>query len=304
MIKNYDKHANIFRKILTDIPPDGIIRSDDILDHPSTLDVQIDTKKKYLKKFIENNPQYLSKIIGFYPTSSTIVSLVEQNRQERVVQENLYESNKEAKRIVDGITIPLVGNFIQDALGSYVVKSELKIPLQKIIDFLQTDYFEFNAQSGNGLRTIAGSVSEQLLDRLLTNHGMVAKKDYKKTGRNSKADFIVYSSNKKQLSIEVKSYHARERLLRGLQDITGEKVGFGYFTDPREFNAHRTITLIQSGAAAIYLPKHTLNMIESSARDQITTRPISMNSKFYRPFEQFATGMLYFSKNGKTPKYI
>lgn len=189
-------------------------------------------------------------------------------------------------------------------MGSYVSGANLNIPVQSIIDFLQDDYADFMAKSGNGLVSIAGSVNEHLLDRVLKNHGMVEEDDYRKTGKNSEADFIVYSSSKSQLGIEVKSYHARERLLRGLQDITGDKVGFGYFIDPSEFNEHRTRTLLQSGAAAIYMPKRTLDLVDPSAKSQITTQRISLNSKFYRPFEQFATDMKHFCTTGQLPAYV
>ena len=92
-------------------------------------------------------------------------------------------------------------------------------------------------------------------------------------------------------------------MLRGLQDIVGHKVGFGFFVDASEFNSHRTQTLLQSETAAIYMPQSTLNDVEIEAQAMRTTQTIAFNSRFYRPIEQFVSDMKYFCTNDELPKF-
>lgn len=275
---------------------------EDVLNNPTLPEVSQETKKKHLRSYIESNPAELEKIQGFYPSAPTIVSLVELKLGTKILETNLYESNIIAREIVKNITGPIIERFILSGLSENIKDNQLSIKLQNLIDFLAEDFSEFLSAQGNGLVSIAGTVNEHLLSKAMTNGGMTDQ-DFQKTGKNSDADFMIYSSatNRYQIGIEVKSYHARERLLRGLQDIEGNKIGFGYFINPQEFNAHRTKTLLQTEAMAIYMPEKTLSKIEPEARNLTTNSKIAFGSKFYRPFEQFVTDMKYFCLNGKLP---
>lgn len=299
--KNYhDSFAEIFTQV-SNLKPFWF---EDILNSPSLPKVSIETKKKHLRTYIESNPAALEKIQGFYPSAATIVSLVELKLGTKIQETNLYESNNIARNIVKNITGPIIERFISSGLTESIKNNHLSIHLPGLIDFLAEDFSEFLAAQGNGLVSIAGTVNEFLLERAMTNGGMTDQ-NFQKTGKNSDADFMIYSSatNRYQIGIEVKSYHARERLLRGLQDIDGNKIGFGYFINHHEFNSHRTKTLLQTEAMAIYMPEKTLSKIEPEARNLTTNSKIAFGSRFYRPFEQFVTDMKYFCLNGKLPTF-
>lgn len=300
-----NKYSDAFEAILSEVMEGTTVWCDDVLSDNRLPNVSYATKKGKLKEYIENHPTTILKVLGIYPSASTIVSLVEQKLGHLITEKNLNAANKIASEIVSGISQPLFKKFLSDNLGEYYKGDSVEIPTDNLVDFLMNDLSDFYAKSGNSLVSIAGSLNEQLLEQAMTNDGMT-QQHYKRTGKNSEGDFVIYSSagNKQQIGVEVKSYHARERLLRGLQDITTEnKVGFGYFIDASEFNAHRTATLLQSDAAAIYMPQSTLNDVEESAKLMTTNKLIAFQSKFYRPIERFVSDMQAFCKTGKLPNF-
>lgn len=298
------RYFNLFSSIFAKASLKNPLWLDQVLSDPTLPEVASNTKKKYLREYIESNPSELEKLLGFYPSASTIISLVEIKLATKIVETNLFESNKIARDIVKNITEPILEKFISSGLSSNISAGQLSIGLPPLIDFLATDFSEFLLAQGNGLVSIAGTVNEFLLASAMTNGGMV-NSDFQKTGKNSDADFMIYSSaaSRYQIGIEVKSYHARERLLRGLQDIDGHKIGFGYFINPHEFNAHRTRTLLQTEAMAIYMPAETLANVDPEAQALTTNSRIAFGSKFYRPFERFVTDMKHFCLNGTLPTF-
>ncbi|QNP45668.1 hypothetical protein H9L14_14270 [Sphingomonas sediminicola] len=174
-----------------------------------------------------------------------------------------------------------------------------------LVTFLLDDYASFSRGAGNGLVSTAGRMNEKLLVACLEEKGLSHGANFTKTGTNLQGDIVIHSKAgaKKNLHVEVKSHHARERLLRGLNDITGEKVGAGYFVDPAEFGPGRTQTLLQSQAAAIYMPDSTLKKVDQNALAMKTNAAVAFGSRFYRPLEQFATDMQAFSQTGALPTY-
>ena len=303
-ISNSQKYSHLFSAIFDGVKTGSVIWLDDLLGSETLPNVSIATKKKYLREYVDSNPTALEKLLGFYPSANTIVSLVELKLEKPITEIELYEANNVAREIVKNITEPILENFLTNSLSQFVSDKSIQIPIQNMMDFLQQDFTEFLAKSGNGLVSIAGTVNEQLLQRAMENSGMTDS-EFQRTGKNSDADFKIYSSstNRYQIGVEVKSYHARERLLRGLQDIEGYKVGFGYFVDASEFNAHRTQTLLQSEAAAIYMPQVTLDKVEATAKEMTTNQRIAFGSRFYRPIECFVSDMKYFCKMGNLPAF-
>ncbi len=303
--KSSNKYFIVFDQIFNEIEHGKTIWSEDVLKDPRLPTVGEATKKSNLKDYIDENPKVIEKVLGIYPSASTLVALVEDKLQHQITELSLNEANHIASDIVKSISEPLFKKFLADNLGSYYKGERVDIPTTELVDFLMNDLSDFYAKAGNSLVSIAGTLNEQLLEQAMVNQGMTVD-NFKRTGKNSEGDFVIYSSagNRQQIGVEVKSYHARERLLRGLQDITGDnKVGFGYFIDASEFNAHRTKTLLQSDAAAIYMPQVTLNNVEASARAITSNKMIAFQSRFYRPIEQFVTDMQHFCKHGKLPNY-
>jgi hypothetical protein len=303
--KSSNKYFSAFDEIFNEVEQGKTIWCDDVLKDERLPSVGEATKKNNLKSYIDENPKVIEKVLGIYPSASTLVALVEDKLQHQITELSLNDANHIASDIVKSISEPLFKKFLADNLGTYYKGERVDIPTTELVEFLMNDLSDFYAKAGNSLVSIAGTLNEQLLEQAMVNQGMTAD-NFKRTGKNSEGDFVIYSSagNRQQIGVEVKSYHARERLLRGLQDITGDnKVGFGYFIDASEFNAHRTKTLLQSDAAAIYMPQVTLNNVEASAKAITSNKMIAFQSKFYRPIEQFVTDMQHFCKHGKLPNY-
>jgi hypothetical protein len=304
-VKDTDKYFDAFDKIFSEVEDGKFLWAEDVLNDMRTPQVAITTKKNKLKEYINNKPLTIEKVRGIYPTAATLVALVEQKINSKITEKNLELSNKIASEIVGSISQPMFKKFLSDSLGDHYKEDRVEIPTKKLVDFLMNELSDFYAKSGNSLVSIAGTLNEQLLEQAMKNQGM-KDQDYKRTGKNSEGDFVIYSSagNRSQIGVEVKSYHARERLLRGLQDITTEnKVGFGYFIDPSEFNKHRTVTLLQSNAAAIYMPNSTLEQVEAEARNMTSNKQISFQHRFYRPIEMFVSDMSHFCQTGRLPAY-
>ncbi|PVE08376.1 hypothetical protein [Limnohabitans sp. Rim28] len=300
-----DKYFEAFDKIFESLVDGQFLWVEDVLNDVRTPHVSGSTKRNKLKEYINTKPSTIEKVRGIYPSASTLVALVEQKINTQVTEANLELSNKVASDIVGSISEPLFKKFLADNLGEHYKGDRVDIPTTKLVEFLMNELSDFYAKSGNALVSIAGTLNEQLLEQAMINQGMTDL-EYKRTGKNSEGDFVIYSSvgNRTQIGVEVKSYHARERLLRGLQDITTEnKVGFGYFIDPSEFNKHRTVTLLQSNAAAIYMPRSTLEKVEAEAQNMTSNKQVSFQHRFYRPIEVFVSDMKHFCRSGRLPPY-
>lgn len=262
------------------------------------------TRRGRLRDFVRSNLQYADVVEGLYPSPETVLELVEQ-RYEPIIETNLDQMNKMAAAIVRKIGRPVVERFLRTELAQYLEGSgKISIPEQALADFLIDDYVEFSRKTANGLVSIAGSLNEHLLVRAMTNGG-IPTNSFSRTGKNSTGDLVVHSTAhpRPNLNVEIKSYHARERLLRGLQDAQSPKIGVGFFQDPREFNAARTVTLLQADPAAIYMPSSTLSRVDATARSMTTTSQIAHGSRLYRPIEQIVTDLHYFIDRAILPQY-
>lgn len=294
----------VYRSALGAIEPNKKIWVEDLIQLPGLPETAEGTRRKHLKELITESPELLEKVLGLYPKADTIIDLVEQ-RYGLVTEATLDSSNSRAAEIVRSIAQPVVEKFVDATLREKIVDDSLKISKADLMVFLLEDFTEFSKGAGNGLVSIAGTLNERLLMRALKNGGLQEDIHFKKTGTNSQADLIIHSvaGARQNLGVEIKSYHARERLLRGLQDITGPKVGFGFFKDPNEFNASRTQTLLQTQAVAIYLPIATLNQVDPVAREMTTNERLAFHSRLYRPIERFVTDAAYFHANECLPEY-
>lgn len=299
-----NKYHKLFEELITALPEGQRISIGDLFSSPSIPTVSDNTKKKHLKSLISLKPELLEKLIGFYPSPETIIDLVE-TRYCKVTESNIDSSNQYCREIVQAIARPIVDDFVKESLADHIHGNQISIELSQFLLFIFDDFIEFSRGAGNGLVSIAGSINELLLIRAMKNSGMVEQTDFTRTGTESEADIVIHSriGSRMNLGVEVKSYHARERLLRGLQDITGNKVGAGFFKDPKEFNAKRTKTLLQAGPAAIYMPRATLKKLDPDAILLTTNETIAFRSLLYRPLERFVTDMKHFNANEALPTY-
>ena len=306
MAAKYSAYHSVFFSILSALPAGARMDYRLLIANASLPNAKDQTKKKHLKTFIYQNPAYLNNLTGFYPTPDTIIDLVEKSIG-KVMETNLDLANQQCRNVVSGLAQPILEDFISGGLGNHInpTSKVVSMPLPVLTQFLMDDFTEFLKGSGNGLVSIAGKINELLLVRAMKNFGLVEKTNFSITGTDSEADLIIHSTagNKENLGVEVKSYHARERLLRGLTDVKVPKIGVGYFKDPSEFNPQRTMTLHQAQPAAIYMPQATLSRVDPSSRNSTTTQKAAPGSRLYRPLEQFVTDMNGFVSNGVLPHY-
>lgn len=283
----------------------GTISIDKLFADPLLGNVSKATKLKHLKTFISGQATYVGIVEGVLPDDATLLKAIEQRIGAPISERNVVQANNACMGIVMSATRPVVETFVRESLSQYISGGNLNAPMSDLLDFLIDDYSSFSRGSGNGLVSIAGRMNENLLQACLEHAGLIKGTDFKRTGKNSEGDIIIHShaGNRVNLGIEVKSHHARERLLRGLDNVSGSKVGAGYFVDPAEFGPGRTRTLLQTHAAAIYMPASTLGQLDPQARGLTTNVTIAFGSRFYRPLEQFATDMRVYSKTGVLPRY-
>jgi hypothetical protein len=302
---NRPNYESLFRQILEGVPETRRLPFRAILEISDLQEVSEQTVKRNFKAFIDDNPNYLWRVTGLYPNPETIIHLVEQ-KIGPIIESNLDDANLQSSHIVQSIGRFIVEEFIRDGLSENVGSDNdtVHIDLVKLSDFLMGNFAKFLRSTQNGLISIAGGLNELLLIRAMVNARMTSD-DFIRTGKNSKADIVVHchKGSKDNLSVEVKSYHARERLLRGLQDIGTPKVGVGFFKDPSEFNPDRTKTLLQARPAAIYLPQVTLDELSNTSRDIKTTESAAYGSSLYRPLERFVTDMKWFNAEGELARY-
>lgn len=259
--------------------------------------------RKNLKDFVRVCPDMLVRIVGFYPDAATILGLVaRQLAGGQIVSGNLMEANEECKRIVDAISRPRHVRFLSEQLAPYLTEDGRSVFVEKmeLMNRLYDAYPDFVREEGNSLVSIAGRLNEEIFIKAMENAGMRfgSGRDFMRTGQNSEADLIVFqrAGTQRQMFVEVKSYHARERLLRGLQDITQpEKIGVGFFINPTEFNSWRTETLLESNARAIYLPDRTYEQVDEVSRRKLTVQ----QDRFYRPLSMFVGDMQHFVEHGR-----
>ena len=271
--------------------------------HSELGDASASTKRNHLKRFLDDNMVFFGTVQGILPSVESLIDLAAGTFGGPVSEANVVEVNKICAAIVKRATDPVVEEVVRSGLASSISGDTLNISLQDLMDFLIGDFAAFTKGAGNGLVSVAGSINEKLLVRCLREKGLT-EEDFRQTGTESEGDIVVYSKagNKSNLGVEIKSYHARERLLRGLRDVARPKVGAGYFIDHSEFNPQRTILLLQTSAAAIYMPSKTLDKLEKSAIEMTTNDAIAFGSRFYRPLERFASDMAHFVEKGDLPK--
>lgn len=300
-----DEYQAAFRKLLEPCLNGGTpISREKLFGDPSLGDAKKETKTKHLKDFLKENIDYFGCVQGVLPPVESLIDLAEARMGEKISEENVVVANRICADIVDQAFRPVVEEVVRTGLNQFVHEDGLQVSMKDLMQFLLGDFAEFTKGAGNGLVSVAGAINEKLLVRCLLAAGL-DEDDFGQTGTESEGDIMVHArgGKKENLGVEIKSYHARERLLRGLRDVDRPKVGAGYFIDHTEFNEGRTKLLLQTQAAAIYMPTETLCKVSEKAKNLQSQDMLCFGSKFYRPLEQFATDMAHFVKWGRLPDY-
>lgn len=246
----------------------------------------------------------LDRIEGYLPPSDVVVDLVESRMPVgQITGANLWEANQVCRKYVQKGTNPRFEHFIRESLNGHIQSDgDLLLSVAKMVEFLKDDYDPFAKRVANGLISRAGKLNEMIFERALIREGIGAKGTaYEVTGTKSNGDMVFYCNNtrpRSQLYAEVKSYGARERLLRGLQDLNGkDAVGVGFFTDASEFNPTRTQDFINTGTLAIYMPDATYSALHGDSKARQSKR----NQAFYRRLSDFPSDVVHFTSVGALP---
>lgn len=254
--------------------------------------VRSGTEKEVLDGILGAFPALLTKSEGYLPRSSAMMRIVEHRLGGQITSANLAAANEVCSNIVDEVVGPRLRKFMRDTIhpdGPYVPPSE-----DELVKFLTGPYAQYAKAEANSLVSRAGNLNEALVREAIRAAGLL---DAIQTGTEGNADIQIITKGltpPQTLSVEVKSYGARERLLRGLQDCNTPKVGVGFFNKASEFNGERTSQLLATNASAIYLPEATLNGLDVATR----SRQNSHGGIFYRGLADFGPEMSLFAQVG------
>jgi len=256
------------------------------------------TSRTIFEKIVTAEPRLFSLTAEFLPQVECMMDLVQIELGGEISSHNLEEANSRCSTIVESVLKPRLARFLNDSLPHHINENgDYVLSLADMLTFLMGDYQVFNKAQGAGLVSRAGGYNEGILKRALSNSGMVEGEQFQKTGQNSDGDLAIYCRKTKPneaLWVEIKSYGARERLLRGLHDCSVPKIGVGFFNTPSEFNPGRTVQLMATQALAIYMPKSTYLGLHPDSAAMTNPR----QSPFYRPLEEFVSDVQAFSHRG------
>jgi len=249
------------------------------------------TEKEVLDALFTIFPDLITATEGYLPRTDAVIAIITHRLGHGVTSSNLAQANECCSTLVREVMGPKLRRFIRETLGN----ESGFVPLNEgeLVEFLTGPYAQFAKSASSSLVSRAGSLNEGLVREALKAANVPATK----TGGEGNADvqILAGSTNPPQtLNVEIKSYGARERLLRGLHDCNPPKVGVGFFNRASEFNGGRTTLLLGTKASAIYLPEATFDALEDTTRE----RQNAQGGLFYRPLAMFGADMAEFSRVG------
>lgn len=252
------------------------------------------TQAEALDALIAYSPSIMGRLEHYLPKAATLKLLVEERLGGKITAARLAEANVVWSAIVSELVEPRLRRFLCHSLA-FDQTGSTTITLDDLTDLLTGDYADFVKRQAAGFISFVGGYNELLVREALVNGGLAHL--MVQTGSRGAGDIVIRPSSPKitaNLTIEVKSYAARERLLRGLQDCQPPKLAIGFFNNPAEFNPTRTTALLQTQALAIYMPEGTLAKLSPAVLD----RPNTENGLFYRPLNMVADDVASFASLG------
>lgn len=248
-------------------------------------------QKEMLDGLFAKFPDLIQRTEGYLPGTDAVMAIIEHRLGGPITSGNLEIANECCSQLVNEVSAPQLRRFIRETL----TEDGILRPLveSELIHFLVGPYAQFAKSASSGLVSRAGSLNEGLVRQALAAEQVIALK----TGAEGNADvqIVAPALNPPQtLNVEIKSYGARERLLRGLQDCNTPKVGVGFFNKASEFNRGRTSLLLGTNASAIYLPAQTYAALDQNTKE----RQNAQGGVFYRPLSRFGPDMKAFSRSG------
>lgn len=254
-------------------------------------DVKSQAEKEALDRLFEKFPDLIVRTEGYLPRTDAVIAIVRHRLNAEISSQNLALANECCSALVTEAIAPRLRRFIRETLtdgGTFRPLDE-----DQLIEFLAGPYAQYAKSVSAGLVSRAGSLNEGLVREALKSEQVIALK----TGTEGNADVQIVAAElnpPQTLNVEIKSYGARERLLRGLQDCNTPKIGVGFFNKASEFNARRTSQLLGTNASAVYLPEATYAHLDQTTK----ARQNAQGGVFYRPLSELGTDMRAFSRSG------
>lgn len=248
-------------------------------------------QKEMLDGLFSKFPDLIRRTEGYLPGTDAVMAIIEHRLASPITSQNLEMANECCSLLVNEVSAPRLRRFIRETLTDDGVLRPLNEA--ELVSFLVGPYAQYAKSASSGLVSRAGSLNEGLVRQALAAEQVTALK----TGAEGNADvqIVAPALNPPQtLNVEIKSYGARERLLRGLQDCNTPKVGVGFFNKASEFNRSRTSLLLGTNASAIYLPAPTYAALDQNTKE----RQNAQGGVFYRPLSSFGPDMKAFSRSG------
>lgn len=254
-------------------------------------DVSSPTQKNAIDLLFTRFPDAISETEGYLPGTDAVMAIVKFRLGSDITADNLSLSNECCSSLVNEVRAPRLRRFIRETLTD---GGELRrLDEGTLVEFLTGPYEQFAKSASAGLVSRAGSLNEGLVREALSSEQVQALR----TGTEGNADVQIVAGDlnpPQVLNVEIKSYGARERLLRGLQDCRTPKIGVGFFNKASEFNANRTSLLLGTNASAVYLPEVTYQALDEATRG----RQNAQGGVFYRPLNRLGADMRKFCRLG------
>lgn len=242
----------------------------------------------------------LSEVIERYvPPATVLVALAERNLGVSVSANNMEQVRAEVEQVVGATRAWQHERELRRILAPYISGNQIAGSINNIFHLVRDEYVPFTVGLSNADIVIAGRVHEVIPTTALESAGLIRGQDFDTPPKRLKlGDIRVHNqSQRAQLATEVKSLAARERFKRGLEEISGLKVGLGFFNDPTEFTTDGASSLINQGVLAVYMPSQTLQALSSTLKSFLN----SNQRPFFRPLSQYPQDMCNFVSAGTLP---
>lgn len=289
-------------------------------------DVSEKTKRKYLKKVFEYNPNWCEKIIDINPSAEVFLDdsleradlniepeTINQAKdaceelaarfKDIYIEYHIEEIKKEAEQKLDD-PIPERGEVRVDKHNRFIEHFG-KIVARKLPDEL--DSFE------QSITKIAGEANEKITIRCLESIGLQESNEFENIAAdagsdNNPGDLRIFTkvSTAEPVNIEVKSTSNRERGGAGLSRLDNPSILFGYFDDQGELAGNAEELIGES--IAVYAQPETLQEMATKNQEahQLTTSSDyterSDDWLYFRSNVVFADDMKHYYAHGKLPE--
>jgi hypothetical protein len=264
------------------------LNDDELLD---LHEVKSTAEKEALDHLFTAFPDLIHRTEGYLPGTDAVMAIVAHRLAEPITSQNLENANACCSDLVNEVAAPRLLRFIRETLTEGAGLKSLSEA--ELVQFLIGPYGQYAKSASAGLVSRAGNLNEGLVRQALKAEHVTALR----TGAEGNADVQIVApslSPPQTLNVEIKSYGARERLLRGLQDCNTPKVGVGFFNKASEFNGSRTSLLLGTNASAIYLPSPTYVALDQTTKE----RQNAQGGVFYRRLSEFGPDMKAFAQTG------